>query len=117
MAKSSAKLSRRVAMSGRPKRLPFLRQQEVGGKLRVTVMLRRAGWMRWLGGPEQIERTFALDAMGRAVYDACDGSSRVEKIVRDFAARHTVSVAEAEAAVTAFLKTLMSKGLVAMSME
>lgn len=104
-------------MAARPSRLPFIRQKRVGEKLHVTVMLRRTGWMRWLGGPEEVERTLALDPMGQEVYEACDGRTSVQKIVRQFASRHTVSVAEAEAAVTAFLQTLMKKGLVAMAIE
>jgi uncharacterized membrane protein len=104
-------------MAGRPKRLPFLRQEETGGKLRVTVRLQRAGWLRWLAGSGEVERTFALDALGREVYDTADGSRSVEAIVREFAARHKISVAEAESAVTAFLRTLMRKGLIAMLVE
>jgi hypothetical protein len=104
-------------MAGRPKRLPFLRQEEIGGKLRVTVRLQRAGWLRWLAGSGEVERTFALDALGREVYDAADGSRTAQVIVREFATRHKVSVAEAELAVTTFLRTLMRKGLVAMLVE
>ncbi len=85
--------------------------------MRVTVRIRRAGWTRWLGGDEQIERTFALDPLGREVYDACDGRTAVRQIVRRFAAAHKVSVAEAEASVTVFLKTLMSKGLIAVEVD
>jgi len=112
------KLARSVALAGRPRRLPFLRRQETDdGRTRVTVRLRRAGWTRWLGGSEQIERIFVLDALGREVYDACDGKSSVKRIVRAFAERHDISIAEAEISVTTFLRTMMNKGLVAIVID
>jgi hypothetical protein len=104
-------------MAARPRKLPFIRRREVDGKLQVTVTIIRPGWARWLGGPGEVERTLALDSLGREVYDACDGRTRVAKIVRDFASRHKVSVAESEAAVTTFLQTLMKKGLVEMAID
>jgi len=58
-----------------------------------------------------------LDALGREVYDTADGSRTVKTIARDFAASHKISVAEAELAVTTFLRTLMRKGLIAMLVE
>lgn len=114
MAAKAAKLDRASALSARPKRLPFLRRERTDGKLRVTVLVRPAGWARWLGGSGEVERTFALDAMGQEVYEACDGTCTVEQIARQFAGRHKVSIAEAESAVGMFLKTLMAKSLVAM---
>jgi len=104
-------------MSARPRKLPFIRRRDIDGKLHVTVMIARPGWARWLGGPGEIERTLALDSLGREVYDACDGRTSVARIVRDFAARHKVSVAESEVAVTMFLQTLMKKGLVEMAID
>jgi len=111
-------LDRGAALAARPEAAPLVRceERENGGAL-VTVRLARRRWLRWLGGPDEVEQSFGLDALGREVYEACDGKSSVRKIIRDFAARHKVSPAEAEIAVTTFLKTLMAKGLVVMAVD
>jgi hypothetical protein len=104
-------------MAAQPQRLPSLATDEKDdGGLAVTVELVPGRWARWFSkGP--VRRTFSLDAFGREVYEACDGESDVRTIVRGFAKRHHVSIAEAEHAVTMFLKTLVSKGVVAMAVE
>jgi len=114
-AKKGQAISREAAMKSRPARLPIVHREELGsGRARITVLLERPGWTRLLGGGGQYERTFGLDTFGGEVYDACDGRKRVEAIIREFAARHQISLAEAEVSVTTFLRTLMTKGLVAM---
>ena len=107
-------IDREQALSGRPVRLPFIRREprEDGG-LKVTVQFERPRWQMRLGATGQIQRTFGMDRYGKAVYEACDGKTDVRAIVREFARRHRVSVAEAELSVTAFLRTLVTKGLVA----
>ena len=109
--------ARDAAVRGRPQRLPPVRQEEREGKLCVTVRFRRPAWQRALGAEALCERTFGLDAFGRAVYESCDGRRTVAEIVRHFAAAQRLSLPEAELAVTRFLRTLIAKGLVAMAME
>jgi hypothetical protein len=111
-------IDRDSAMAARPRRLPAVRTQpRDGGGLVVTVELRRPRWQRWLSGSETFEHSFGLDEMGREVYDLCDGKTTVRRMVRRFAGRHRLSEAEAEMAVTAFLKTLTAKGLVGMEIK
>lgn len=116
--KREPELPRTDAMNARPFRLPFIRrvQTETGG-MHVTVRLARPKWQQWLGGPKEFDRTFSLDPLGREVYEACDGSRKVRRVIQEFAAAHQVSIAEAEQSVTAFLRTLLSKGLIAMEVD
>lgn len=105
-------------MKARPRQLPFLhREVTEAGKLRITVRLRRARWVKWLGGSGEFERTYSLDKFGQEVYEACDGKTTVLKIVKRFANRHRISMPEAEASVTEFLKTMLSKGLIGMEVD
>ena len=110
-------ISRTSALKARPKRLPVLRSEELDGDgLKVTVEYTRPRWQQFLGAPAEVNRSYVLDNFGREVYEACNGKRNVGSIVRDFSNRHNVSVAEAELSVSTFLKTLMSRGLVAMLM-
>ena len=110
-------ISRTSALKARPKRLPIIRSEELDGEgLKVTVEYTRPRWQQFLGAPTDVSRSYVLDNFGREVYEACNGSKNVAAIVRDFSKRHNVSIAEAELSVSTFLKTLMSRGLVAMLM-
>lgn len=97
--------------------MPPVRREEKNGKLYVTVRFKRPGWQRILGAVETCERTFGLDAYGRRVYERCDGKRTVEEIVGSFADVTRISLPEAEMAVTRFMKTLMSKGLIAVEID
>jgi hypothetical protein len=112
------RLPRRSVLGGRPVPLPAIRREDLNdGRVGITVAVPSPGWIRWLGGPASFERTYRLDSLGREVYEACDGQNDVKTMIRRFAEKHQVSQAEAEVAVTTFLKTLMTKGLVAMEMD
>ena len=108
---------RTAALESVPHQMPPVRQEEKDGKLYVTVMLERSKWQRILGADRTCERTFGLDAYGRRVYESCDGKRTVQRIVKRFADKVRVSVPEAEMAVSQFMKTLLSKGLIVMEME
>ena len=110
-------LDRETAMGGFPLQLPTKRVEEKDGKLYVTIEFRRPRWQQILGADEVCERTFGLDPYGREVFDACDGKTNVDKIVKRFARNHHISVAEAEVSVSTFLKTLMSRGMVGIELE
>jgi hypothetical protein len=108
-------LDRRQALEACPQRLPVLRAAEAApGELQLTLQFRRPQWQVLLGAKPICDRTFVLDALGREVYDACDGAAPVSEIVRGFAARHRVSLAEAELSVTQYLRMLIARGVVAM---
>lgn len=110
--------NRALALSARPEQVACLGQRQTqDGGLAITRFVQRPAWQRFLGGPAQVQRTFELDAFGREVYEACDGRQTVDGLIRAFSASHHVSHAEAEIAMTQFLKTLMTKGLIAMAVE
>jgi hypothetical protein len=108
---------RKAALRGKPHRMPTVRQKEENGKLYVTVQLERSRWQRMLGADKARERTFGLDAYGRRVYECCDGKQTVQAIINRFAKSTHVSVPEAEMAVTKFVRTLMSKGLLVIELQ
>ena len=103
-------------MQAKPCRVPAAESREDERRdLHVSMEFVRPGWQRWLGADAAARRTFVIDPLGRDVYERCDGETKVERIVADFAGAHKISVAEAEAAVTNYLKTLMNKGLILMA--
>ncbi len=111
-------LDRDAALGAKPEQAPHVRREERdNGGLLVTMALPRAGWLKWVSGSGDVERTFGLDVLGREVYEACDGRTRVREIIRTFARAHRVSITEAEASVTTFLKTMMAKGVVMMAVD
>lgn len=117
-AKQRSGIDRDTALKGRPHRVPPVGAEERdGGGLLVTVELQRKGWQRWLGFPKLIRRSYGLDAVGRQVYDACDGRTTVRRIVRRFAEANRLNIAEAELAVTTFLKTLIGRGIIVMEVD
>ncbi len=111
-------IDRNSALRGRPLRVPPVQVQDrpQGGRL-VTISVRPKRWQRWLGFPSAYQRTYGLDVVGSQVYDACDGQLTVSQIVRRFARHNKLQQAEAEAAVTAFLKSLIARGLVVMQVK
>jgi len=110
-------LDRETAMAGFPRQLPAKRLEEKGGKLYVTIEFRRPRWQQLLGADEVCERTFGLDPYGREVFEDCNGKNSVNRIVNRFARNHRISIAEAEVAVSTFLKTLMSRGMIGIELE
>lgn len=109
--------ARTAALHGRPFQTPPVHKEEKDEKLLVTVRFLRPRWQGWLGADKTAERTFALDVYGRYVYESCNGKRTVQAIIKRFARDQNLSIPEAEIAVTKFMQTLMSKGLVVMEME
>ena len=111
-------LDRDSALAARPRQAPIAATKErPDGGLVVTLRVRRPRWQQLLGAASGGERSFGLDAYGRDVFEACNGKRSVKAIVRRFAKAHHVSMAEAEMSVTAFLKTLLSRGMIGMEVE
>ena len=115
---AARRIDRGSALGARPVRLTAVAAVERdNGGLLVTVRQPRPSWQRWLGGSEQFERAYGLDQLGREVYDACDGRTTVRAMVGRFARAHGIGRAEAEMAVTTFLKTMVARGMVAMAVS
>lgn len=117
-SRSRKQLPRRSALGGRPIQLPIIRREDLDdGRIRLTVAVPAPNWIRWLGGPSNVDRTFRLDSLGREVYEGCDGKTNVKTLIREFAANHRISLAEAEISVTTFLKTLIARNLIAIEID
>ena len=110
-------LTKAEALRACPVKVPAVSEELKEGKLLVTVEYERPSWQRALGSERLCRRTYGLDEYGREVYGCCTGDVCVEKIIRKFADKHGISHSESELAVTEFLKTLMSRGLVGMSLN
>ena len=110
---------REASLNGVPYHLPTVKREEKPeeGKLYVTIQYKRPRWQQMLGAEELCDRAYGLDEYGRQVYELCNGNRRVRDIINKFAYDNSVSRPEAETAVTRFMHTMLSKGLIAMEME
>lgn len=92
-------------------------ESETDGGQQVSVPLKRPRWyvppLSWVL-PWRDRRRIQLDAVGTGVLNRCDGQTRVEQIVRAFAAQHKMSFREAQVPVTQFLKMLTKRGVIAL---
>jgi len=85
---------------------------------RITVPLAPAGWAgRILRVPAGATKTFELDALGKFVWDACDGRTSVRQLIARLAKRYNLNEREAEVATVAFLHTLVKKGILGMNIK
>ena len=83
------------------------------GGVRLTVRLRpRLRWNWLFRVPEGATKTYELDAMGRLVWDLCDGKTSVQQIIRKVASRYNLNLREAEVSTRAFLNMLTRRGLI-----
>ena len=71
--------------------------------------------LSWFVRP-RTTRTIRLDRLGSQVWELCDGERTVEDVVDEFARRHRLTFHEARASVTAYLKLLVQRGVVAIVM-
>ncbi len=116
--KKPPQIDRKTALSGRPVKLPIVKREDLPeGRARITVSVSAPRLVRLLGGRGEVERTFGLDTLGREVYDMCDGRADVKAMIARFARSHKLSLPEAELSVTTFMKTLMSRGLIAVAAD
>jgi hypothetical protein len=65
--------------------------------------------------PWRPHRRVALDGLGAAIWERCDGETRILDLVREFAAEHQTSFHEARTDITHYLRTLTERGLLAMA--
>jgi len=111
-------LTRDQAMSARPYRMPGIQcRRGEDGSISVSIRFQRSGWQRWFGAPEEYEKRYELDSLGKEVFESCDGKTAVRAIVKQFAASHHLNAAEAEIAVTQYVKTLMAKRIIGMAVD
>jgi hypothetical protein len=119
MFRKRPKLTKSQMLSARPARLSEAEAREVSaGKHQLTVRLRPSRLARWLlRVGSDATKTFELDAIGKFVWESCDGKTPVRQVIRKLAKRYNLNEREAEVATVQFLYTLARKGLVGMKME
>jgi len=70
----------------------------------------------WLIRPPK-ERLTVLDPIGATIWRSCDGTRTVEEIVEIFAIRYRLSFHESRVSVTGYVKSLLQRGALAVSIE
>jgi hypothetical protein len=92
-----------------------VRVERHGETVILFVQVQRRWWMRgplsWLL-PMRNEKGMALDALGREVWEACDGKQTTEQIIERFARKHRLRFHEARLAVIGFLRSLVDRRLI-----
>lgn len=102
------------ALSAKPVRMvgaEMTNRDDGGGVLKVPLKPGRfAGRIFRL--PEGTTKSFEFDAIGKMVWEQCDGKTSVQQIIRKLAKFCKISPAEAKASTVKFLQMLGKKGLI-----
>ncbi|MBU1693545.1 MAG: PqqD family protein [Verrucomicrobia bacterium] len=89
-----------------------------GGEVSIAVPTRRPGWLippiSWIVHPPAT-RMLLLDALGVEVWTLCNGERTVEAVINAFAVANGLTFHEARVSVTAYLKSLLQQGALAMA--
>lgn len=86
------------------------------GKLSVEIQPTRVARL-FIKGAHGRRKTFELDPVGIFVWKQIDGKTSVEQLIRRIAKQYKLDLRQAEASTTAFLKTLMTKGLIGIPLQ
>ena len=89
------------------------------GGLRIVAQRREAWWIRLLGAilPIPKERRIELDAVGKQVWEMCDGEHTLRDMTEVFQERHKLTRMEAEWSLRNYLKDLGKRNLVGFVVE
>lgn len=95
----------------RPKRHPAV---VLEGNVLTHSAARPMGWKGFLASALKMpdKRRFELDDVGLAVWNACDGNTTYQSIVALLQREFKLGRTEAEASLSAFLKTLADRALI-----
>ena len=106
--------ARESLLSAVPVRNDLVQEGPVeNGKMKLTAPLTKT-FMKKFFGSKAMQKAFEIDELGAEVWRSCNGRNTVEAIITAFARQHQVNIREAEVAVSAFLKTLIKRNLVAL---
>lgn len=109
-------LTREAAMNAYPHPMSGIRiDEEADGSVKVFVCMKRSPWQKWFGAPPEYEKQYLIEGLGREVFKYCDGNVTVKEIVGRLSEKYKLNIAEAEMAVTTYLRTLMTKGVIGMA--
>lgn len=87
------------------------------GGVDLVVTLRQTKWSGWFFRmPDGAKKTFEMDALGRFVWEGCNGKTTVQQIIRRLAKQYNLNLREAQVATVQFLNMLTKKGLIGMAL-
>lgn len=113
-------VSWRRSLSGVPLRNEAAGVVDEGDEVRLSVALKRSRWLvppiSWVIKPRG-EKTVRLDELGTEVWRLCDGERTLERIIDEFAERHSLTFHEARVSVTGYVKELMQRGALVIAAE
>ena len=107
-------------LGSRPVRNEGVRVEETEeGGLRIVAQRRNDWWIRALTAvlPIPRERRIELDAVGKQVWEMCDGEHTLRDIIEMFQERHKLTRMEAEWSLRNYLKDLGKRNLVGFVVE
>jgi len=113
--KPKAQFTRQQQLNSKPMRAvegQWTDTADGGGKLQVAIRQARGGVGKWLGMPSERQKTYEFDALGKFVWQLCDGESSVSQISRKLAKEFKITERESQVATEKFLTTLVGKGLI-----
>src|SRR4051812_11611913 len=112
----SSKVTRESSLAMRPLKLVDAEMDiDAAGNGKLRVPLAPPRFAKWLAPKfEGRLKTYEFDAVGVFVWHAIDGKTSVERLIRRVASEYKLDLRQSEAATTAFLKTLMQRGLIGM---
>ncbi len=98
--------------------LPALLEEvplEGGGARLVVAVPTRPMQRKFLRLPPTVKKEFELDAFGLQIVRWCDGKNTVEDLLKLFSKSYKLNPQESEKALFTFLRTLVSKGILALT--
>lgn len=113
------KITREQSLAMRPVRMTDAEMDlDAAGNGKLRVPMRPTRLASFLGAkiPSRT-KTFEFDPVGVFLWEQLDGKTSVEHVIRKIGKRYNLELRQAEASTTAFLKTLMQRGLVGMAVE
>jgi hypothetical protein len=114
-----SKLSRQQSMQAIPVPASIAEEEELdGGGVKLSVMVATRPMQRKiLRLPEHVKREYELDVFGREVFGLCNGKNTVADILKQFCKKNKLPPQEGETAVLTFIRTLVAKGLIVVTLK
>jgi hypothetical protein len=121
--RKSPQLTKAEALAYIPVKNPEVQESRQGGcallsyRLPVNPLVRGLGNLLSKRAPDDCLKKLELDVMGTHVWDAINGSRTVAQLTVDFVEKFHITHSEAEASVSAFLRELGRRQLIALGLS
>lgn len=113
-------LSREQSLAAKPIRNENLAvSRDDDGNVVLTITRKKNWWANLLAKMLHMpdKKKVALDEIGTAVWDKCDGKHTVEAIISDFAQKYKLNRREAELSMFAYLRELTRRGFIGLLVD